>query len=81
MYLLLIVLSGDAVHVDFSCLFDKGLELERPELVPFRLTQNMIDAFGISGIEGIFFQSSQICMRCVTAIADPVYAFVIAYCH
>lgn len=31
--------SGDCVHVDFSCLFDKGLQLEKPELVPFRLTQ------------------------------------------
>lgn len=31
--------SGDCVHVDFSCLFDKGLLLEKPELVPFRLTQ------------------------------------------
>lgn len=31
--------TGDCVHVDFSCLFDKGLTLEKPELVPFRLTQ------------------------------------------
>ena len=31
--------TGDCVHVDFSCLFDKGLALEKPELVPFRLTQ------------------------------------------
>lgn len=31
--------TGDCVHVDFSCLFDKGLLLEKPELVPFRLTQ------------------------------------------
>ena len=28
--------SGDVVHVDFSCLFDKGLTLEKPEVVPFR---------------------------------------------
>ncbi len=31
--------TGDCVHVDFSCLFDKGLSLEKPEVVPFRLTQ------------------------------------------
>ena len=31
--------TGDCVHVDFSCLFDKGLTLEKPEVVPFRLTQ------------------------------------------
>jgi serine/threonine-protein kinase ATR len=28
--------SGDVVHVDFSCLFDKGLTLQKPEMVPFR---------------------------------------------
>ena len=28
--------SGECVHVDFDCLFDKGLMLSRPEIVPFR---------------------------------------------
>ena len=41
--------SGDAVHIDFSCLFDKGLTLAQPEMVPFRLTHNVIDAFGVAG--------------------------------
>ena len=26
----------DALQVDFSCLFDKGLTLDKPEMVPFR---------------------------------------------
>lgn len=34
--------TGDCVHVDFSCLFDHGLTLDKPELVPFRLTQRAI---------------------------------------
>lgn len=46
--------NGDVVHVDFSCLFDKGLTLRDPEVVPFRLTQNVIDAFGPSGPEGVY---------------------------
>jgi Phosphatidylinositol 3- and 4-kinase len=33
---------GECVHVDFDCLFDKGLTLLRPEIVPFRLTPNMV---------------------------------------
>jgi len=37
--LLLDSVSGDIVHVDFSCLFDKGITLQQPEVVPFRLTQ------------------------------------------
>merc|ERR1712196_294674 len=34
--------NGECVHVDFDCLFDKGLNLPKPEVVPFRLTTNMI---------------------------------------
>lgn len=46
--------SGAALHIDFDCLFDKGETLPTPEIVPFRLTQNMVDAMGITGVEGIF---------------------------
>jgi len=52
--------SGDCVHVDFSCLFDKGLDLECPECVPFRCTQNMVDGFGVSGTEGVFINMCEI---------------------
>jgi hypothetical protein len=44
--------SGDAVHVDLNCLFEKGRTFEVKERVPFRLTQNQVDGFGITGVEG-----------------------------
>ncbi|KAG7355473.1 phosphatidylinositol 3- and 4-kinase [Nitzschia inconspicua] len=46
--------TGRLLHVDFDCIFDKGLNLPRPEVVPFRLTPNMIDAFGPTGADGMF---------------------------
>lgn len=46
--------TGFVLHIDFDCLFEKGKTLPTPEIVPFRLTQNMIDAMSISGIEGSF---------------------------
>ncbi|RZC85307.1 hypothetical protein C5167_041489, partial [Papaver somniferum] len=52
--------TGDCVHVNFSCLFEKGLQLEKPELVPFRLTQNMIDGLGITGYEGSFLKVCEV---------------------
>ncbi|KAI6701007.1 hypothetical protein NL676_015331 [Syzygium grande] len=66
--------TGDCVHVDFSCLFDKGLQLEKPELVPFRLTQNMIDGLGITGYEGVFLKVCEITLSVVleTFIHDPL---------
>ena len=57
--ILMDAMTGDVVHVDFSCLFDKGLELEKPEVVPFRLTQNMVDGLGVLGTEGLFRLSCQ----------------------
>lgn len=44
--------SGDAVHVDLNCLFEKGRTFEVKERVPFRLTHNQVDGFGITGVEG-----------------------------
>ena len=55
--------TGDCVHVDLSCLFDRGLSLEKPELVPFRLTQNLVDAFGPAGYEGPFRRCSEITLQ------------------
>ena len=52
--LLIDATSGAAMHVDFGCLFDHGLNLEHPERVPFRLTQNLIHAMGVTGVEGVF---------------------------
>ena len=45
--------TGNCLHVDLNCVFDKGKSFEIPEMVPFRLTHNMVDAFGILGVEGI----------------------------
>jgi phosphatidylinositol kinase/protein kinase (PI-3 family) len=43
-------------------IFDKGLNLPKPEVVPFRLTQNMLDAFGPAGADGIYSGSLQVAM-------------------
>jgi hypothetical protein len=103
------------MHVDFGCLFDKGLTLEVPEMVPFRrggergaggggggkrlggrrlggrapewqsgclptpnsprshptlrpprsrrLTQNVADACGVSGVEGGFRRAAEITLK------------------
>jgi serine/threonine-protein kinase ATR len=46
--------NGDCIHVDFNCLFNKGESLGVPEIVPFRLTHNMVEAMGPIGYEGIY---------------------------
>lgn len=57
---LLILKNGGILHVDFDCLFDKGLSLEVPERVPFRLTPNIVDVFGFTACEGTFRRSAEV---------------------
>ncbi|XP_036318874.1 serine/threonine-protein kinase Smg1 [Rhagoletis pomonella] len=46
--------SGEIVHIDYNVCFEKGKTLRVPEKVPFRMTPNLEDALGITGIEGTF---------------------------
>ncbi|XP_062086906.1 serine/threonine-protein kinase ATR isoform X2 [Humulus lupulus] len=73
--------TGDCVHVDFSCLFDKGLQLEKPELVPFRLTQNMIDGLGITGYEGIFLRVCEITLSVLRMHRETLMSVLETFIH
>ncbi|KAF6176279.1 hypothetical protein GIB67_023570 [Kingdonia uniflora] len=73
--------TGDCVHVDFSCLFDKGLQLEKPELVPFRLTQNMIDGLGITGYEGIFLRVCEIMLSVLRTHREMLMSVLETFIH
>lgn len=46
--------SGDVIHIDYNVCFDKGKRLKIPEIVPFRLTQTIETALGLTGTEGTF---------------------------
>lgn len=54
--------TGEAVHVDFDCLFDKGLSLLRPEVVPFRYTDGLSDWLSV------------VCVVCVPPVSTRTHA-------
>jgi serine/threonine-protein kinase ATR len=64
--------TGGVFHVDFNCLFDKGLTFEKPELVPFRLTHNMVDAMGPYGYEGPFRKSCELTLTLLRQSKDTL---------
>jgi len=47
------------IHIDYNICFEKGKKLRVPEKVPYRLTQNLQNALGIAGLEGVFSLSSE----------------------
>lgn len=46
--------SGELIHIDFGVAFEQGRSLPTPELVPFRLTRDMVDGLGPTGVDGTF---------------------------
>jgi serine-protein kinase ATM len=78
------------VHIDFGIVFEQGKLLNIPEVVPFRLTRNLVDAMGPTGTEGTFTRSAEataIVLRenanalstILSAIAsDPLYRWSIS---
>eukprot|EP00002_Diphylleia_rotans_P020747 TRINITY_DN4030_c0_g1_i1.p1 TRINITY_DN4030_c0_g1~~TRINITY_DN4030_c0_g1_i1.p1 ORF type:complete len:2534 (-),score=449.32 TRINITY_DN4030_c0_g1_i1:366-7967(-) len=68
--------TGMCVHVDFNCLFSKGLTFNKPEVVPFRLTHNMVDAMGLTGYEGVFRKSSEVVMRLLRENRDSLMSIL-----
>jgi PI-3-kinase-related kinase SMG-1 len=43
--------TGQVVHVDFNVAYNKGKNLRVPEVVPFRLTRNIVAALGPTKFE------------------------------
>lgn len=73
--------NGGTFHVDFNCLFDKGLTFVRPERVPFRLTHNMVDAMGIYGYEGPFRKSSELTLKLLRQHEETLMTILEAFVY
>lgn len=47
--------TGEVVHIDLGVAFEAGRVLPIPEVVPFRLTRDVVDGMGLlCGVEGVF---------------------------
>ena len=51
--------NGEIIHIDLGIAFDLGRILPTPEMVPFRLTRDIVDAMGCTGVDGTFRRCSQ----------------------
>ncbi|KZC09469.1 Serine-protein kinase ATM [Dufourea novaeangliae] len=59
--------TAEVIHIDFGIAFEQGKVLPIPETIPFRLTQNIEAAMGVSGIEGTMRQCSE---KTLTVLRD-----------
>ncbi|EFA86121.1 protein kinase [Heterostelium album PN500] len=58
--ILLDMKTGEIIHIDYNICFEKGLQLKVPEKVPFRMTQMIEHALGLTGIHGTFSETCNI---------------------
>ncbi|CAL1538508.1 unnamed protein product [Lymnaea stagnalis] len=54
MNILIDLQTAELVHIDLGIAFDMGHILPTPETVPFRLTRDIVDGMGVTGVEGAF---------------------------
>ncbi|KZF26714.1 putative phosphotidylinositol kinase Tel1 [Xylona heveae TC161] len=52
--ILLDEVTGEVVHIDLGVAFEQGRVLPIPEVVPFRLTRDIVDGMGVTKTEGVF---------------------------
>ncbi|KAG5880543.1 hypothetical protein JTB14_026776 [Gonioctena quinquepunctata] len=70
--ILIDIKTAEVIHIDFGIAFEQGRVLPTPETVPFRLTRDMVDGMGVSGVEGIFRRSCENTMEVLRKNAQTI---------
>ncbi|KAJ4398775.1 Serine/threonine-protein kinase tel1 [Neurospora sp. IMI 360204] len=65
--------TGEVVHIDLGIAFEMGRVLPVPELVPFRLTRDIVDGMGITKTEGVF---RRCCEFTLDALREETYSIM-----
>jgi FKBP12-rapamycin complex-associated protein len=74
--------SAKIVHIDFGDCFEVAMQRDKnPEKVPFRLTRMLVNAMGVSGIEGNFRTTCQSVMRVLRENKESLMAVLEAFVY
>ena len=73
--------SCELIHIDLGIAFEQGKTLRIPELVPFRLTRDVVDGMGITGVEGAYRGCCEETMKVLRANKEYVLTIVEVFVH
>ncbi|RLN54888.1 hypothetical protein BBJ28_00002916 [Nothophytophthora sp. Chile5] len=73
--------TGELVHIDFGVVFDQGMALFTPETVPFRLTRDMVDGMGVSGVDGVFSRCCEATLQLLRKKSASVVTILEVFVH
>uniref|UniRef100_J3KVN7 Serine/threonine-protein kinase ATM n=1 Tax=Oryza brachyantha TaxID=4533 RepID=J3KVN7_ORYBR len=73
--------TAEVVHIDLGVAFEQGLMLKTPERVPFRLTRDIIDGMGVTGVEGVFRRSCEKTLSVMRANKEALLTIIEVFVH
>ncbi|KAK4232048.1 Serine/threonine-protein kinase tel1 [Podospora fimiseda] len=73
--------TGEVVHIDLGVAFEMGRVLPVPELVPFRLTRDIVDGMGITKTEGVFRRCCEVTLDALREEAASIQTILDSLRH
>ncbi|KAG5339469.1 hypothetical protein C0989_004155 [Termitomyces sp. Mn162] len=73
--------TGEVIPIDLGIAFDQGKLLGVPELVPFRLTRDMVDGMGTSGTAGVFQRCAEETLRVLRDGSEVIMTVLEVFKH
>lgn len=64
--------SGEVIHIDLGVAFEAGRVLPIPEVVPFRMTRDIVDGMGITKTEGVFRRCCEFTLEALREETDGI---------
>ncbi|XP_077063729.1 serine-protein kinase ATM [Siphateles boraxobius] len=68
--------TAELVHIDLGVAFEQGKILPTPETVPFRLSRDIVDGMGITGVEGVFRRCCEKTMEVMKSSQEALLTIV-----
>ncbi|THD24965.1 ATM serine/threonine kinase [Fasciola hepatica] len=73
--------SGELVHIDLGVAFDQGRLLPTPEMVPFRLTRDLVHALGPLGLQAGFTPAAEVVLAALRTGSDVILTLLQVLLH
>ncbi|CAA2954520.1 Serine threonine- kinase ATM [Olea europaea subsp. europaea] len=81
MFFLIDQATAEVVHIDLGVAFEQGLMLKTPERIPFRLTRDIVDGMGVTGVEGVFRRCSEETLSVMRTNKEALLTIVEVFIH
>ncbi|GAV63786.1 PI3_PI4_kinase domain-containing protein/FAT domain-containing protein/FATC domain-containing protein, partial [Cephalotus follicularis] len=73
--------TAEVVHIDLGVAFEQGLMLKTPERIPFRLTRDIINGMGATGVEGVFRKCCEETLSVMRTNKEALLTIVEVFIH